>query len=457
MRNSSNFAAATLAVACLGTFVVTLDVTVVNVALPAMADDLGTGLSGLQWIVDSYTLAFAAVLLTGGALGDSLGARRVFVAGLAVFTAASAGCGLAPSTATLIAFRVVQGLGAALIAPCALALVRNAFREPDRRARAVAVWVAAGGAALAAGPVLGGLLVHVLSWRAIFLANVALGLVGIVVAGKRVLHAPRRQRRLDPAGQLTAVVAIGGLTFVLIEGSHLGWTHPAVTLVLTAAVLGVVAFVAAERRAVEPMLPPELTRDPAFVGAAAVGGLLNLAFYGQVFVFSLFFQQVLGLSALVTGLCFLPMMVLVAASNLAAPTLSHRFGAPRVIIGGELLLFAGLLLALTAAPGMSAWLVALTLLPVGMAAVCIPPLTSLLLESVPAPLAGVGSGAFAASRQAGGAIGVAVFGALLGPGSGFITGMQRSLIAASGAALLAAALTAWLVRQPHTASPHAEL
>jgi DHA2 family methylenomycin A resistance protein-like MFS transporter len=440
-------------VACLGTFVVTLDVTVVNVALPAMSDDLGTGVSGLQWIVDSYTLAFAAVLLTGGALGDGVGARRVFVAGLAVFTAASAGCGLAPSTAVLIGFRVAQGLGAALIVPCALALVRNAFHDPVRRGRAVAVWVAAGGAALAAGPVLGGLLVHVLNWRAIFLANVALGVAGILVAGARAVSAPRRPRRLDPAGQVTAVVTIGGLTFVLIEGSHLGWTHPAVIVVLAAAVLGAVAFVAAEKRAAEPMLPPALARDTAFAGAAAVGGLLNLAFYGQIFVFSLYFQQVLGKSALVTGLCFLPMTVVVAASNLAAPSLSRRFGAPAVIIGGELVLAAGLLLARTAGPGVPAWLVALTLVPVGLAAVSIPPLTSLLLESVPAPLAGVGSGAFAASRQAGGAIGVAVFGALLDSGGGFLAGMRHSLVVASGAALLAAVLTTWLVRTPDSVTP----
>jgi DHA2 family methylenomycin A resistance protein-like MFS transporter len=451
VRNGPHFAAATLAVACLGTFMVTLDVTVVNVALPAMAADLGADLPGLQWIVDSYTLAFAAVLLTGGALGDTVGARRVFVAGLGVFTAASAGCGLAPSTTALIAFRVGQGLGAALIVPCALALVHNAFPDPARRARAVAVWVAAGGAALAAGPVLGGLGVHLLNWRAIFLANVVLGVAGILVAGARVRSTPRRPRRLDPAGQATAVVAIGGLTFVLIEGPHLGWTHPAVTVVLVAAVLGAVAFVATERRAVEPMLPPALAANPAFAGAAAVGGLLNLAFYGQIFVFSLFFQQVLGKSALETGLCFLPMTVLVAASNLAAPTLSRRFGAPAVIIGGELILAAGLLLALTAGPDVPAWLVALTLLPVGLAAVSIPPLTSRLLESVPAALAGVGSGAFAASRQVGGAIGVAVFGALLGSGNGFLAGMRYSLVAASGAAVLAAVLTTWLVRAPATA------
>ena len=429
---------------------VSLDVTIVNVALPTLSRELDASLPQLQWIVDGYALTFAAVLLTGGALGDALGVRRVFSVGLVLFSAASAACGLAPSIGWLILARFVQGLGAALLVPCSLALLRNAYGDERGRARAVAVWAAAGGAAIAAGPVVGGVLIHALGWRSIFLINLLVGGAMLALTMARVVSVSPKRRRIDVAGQLIAVIAVAGVTFALIEGPRMGWTDRAVVTAIAAALLGLIAFALCERSVADPMLPPKLVRRPAFAGSAIVGGLLNLAFYGEVFVLSLFFQQARGESPLAAGLSFLPMTGLITLSNLVAPRLAQRIGSIRTIVIGELVLGGGMAAVIAIDAHSPWWAISLTLLPIGIGGgLSIPPLTHRLLESVPGTLAGVASGGFNASRQVGGAIGVALFGALLPThGSGFTAGMRITLALSVAAMLAAALLTKLLVGRP---------
>jgi MFS transporter, DHA2 family, methylenomycin A resistance protein len=446
--------AVTLTVASVAFLMVSLDATIVNVALPTLGRGLRASLPSLQWVVDGYTLVYAAVLITGGGLGDILDSRGVFMAGLAVFSAASLGCGLAPSTSILISARFVQGLGAALLVPTSLALLRNAFEEPEGRSRAVAVWTAAGGAAIAAGPVLGGVLISTVGWRSIFLINVVIGALALMLTARRVERVPANGGRIDVGGQVTATLAIGGLTFAIIEGPHMGWAAPSVAAALVAAVFGSAAFVVCERRVKAPMLPPALAREPIFRGAAAIGALFQFGFYGQVFVLSLFFQQARGESPLKTGLSFLPMTALVAVSDLLAPRLARRIGQLTTIVAGELVLAAGFIALIPARVRSPSWTIAVAMLPIGIGAgVIIVPLTDRLLTGAPAALAGVATGAFNASRQVGAAIGVAAFGAVLTGGHGFIDPARLTFVLAAAAALLAVPVTTTLRAQRESAAP----
>ncbi|HWC78762.1 MAG TPA: MFS transporter [Pseudonocardiaceae bacterium] len=421
---------ATLIAASIGFAMISLDVTIVNVALPTLSDRLHTGLSGLQWVVDGYTLVFACLLLTGGALGDRLGARRVFAAGLVLFLLASLACGLAPNAGVLIAARFAQGAGAAVQMPTSLALVGHVYPEAKERARAVAVWAAVGGATLAAGPVLGGLLLSVLDWRWLFLVNVGIGAIALAVTARATGPRPGPGRKPDLPGQLLSVLAIGALTYLLIEGPRQGFSSPVVLLAAVVAVLGAAGFVLVEHRRAEPMLPLSLFRRPTFSAASAVGFGLNFCFYGTLFLLTLYFQTVRGLSPLTAGLWFVPMTATVTAANLVGGSLAARFGARRPLVAGHLVFLVGalaLLVALTGAPDWALWL---AMVPLGTGAgLCVPPVTSALLEATEPAYTGVASGELNAARQLGGTVGVALFGALLT--AGFTAGLRNSLLVAA--------------------------
>jgi DHA2 family methylenomycin A resistance protein-like MFS transporter len=309
---------------------VIVDATIVNVALPSIGKELGGGVSALQGVVDAYTVAFAGLLLSAGSLGDRLGARRVFDPGLVLFTAASAACTVAPSVTILIGARVAQGIGAALLVPSSLALLRAAYEKPAERARAVGAWGAIAGVGAASGPVLGGVLVGLISWRAVFLVNVPLGILGLVLAAK---HLPKAGERtaggFDPPGQVIGVLALTLLTFGLIEGGDVGWTSPLALVPLLAFVPATAGLIAVERHASDPILPLSLFRSRTFSGASFVGLAINLGFYGQLFALSLYFQHVRGYSALVTGLAVLPEGVFVALSSILSGRVTSRTG-PRV-------------------------------------------------------------------------------------------------------------------------------
>ncbi|KOV69742.1 MFS transporter [Streptomyces sp. MMG1121] len=424
--------ALTLAAAMLGSALITLDATVVNVALPAIGSSLGGGMSGLQWVVDAYTLAFAALMLSTGAFSDRTGASRAYALGITVFTLASAACGLAPDLPVLIGARAVQGVGAAVVLPASLALVRQAYPDPVRRARAVATWAAGGSTALALGPVAGGALTTAWDWRGIFFVNLPLGVAALVL----LVRAPRSERRpapLDLPGQATAVLALTALTFAVIEGGTTG------IVAFVVAVAAGALFVRIESRRPHPVVPLALFRDRAVRVAVATGAACSVAFYGMIFLFSLFFQQVQGHSALYAGLLFLPMTGLIAVTNVVSGKLAGRYGPRLPLLLGQALGVAGLLALLFVDAGTPTVVVALLLVPMALGvALAIPTLTVVMLDAVPAERAGLAAGVLNSARQVSGGLGIAVFGALVA--GGFGTGLRSSLLVA--AALLAA--TFWL-------------
>ncbi|PWI45189.1 MFS transporter [Streptomyces sp. ICBB 8177] len=441
-----------LLVACLGFFVATLDVNVVNVALPRIAHDLGGGVAGAQWVVDGYTLPFAALLLSAGAVADRVGASRAFAVGLAAFTVLSAVCGCAPGPGTLIAARAAQGCGAALMLPASLALIRRTYADPAARARGVAWWVAASGVGVAAGPVAGGLLTQGPGWRWVFFLNVPLGVAGL--AGLRAV--PRSAPRavpLDPAGQAAAVVASAALVFAMIEGGAHGFGVPEVVVGLGVFAVAGGVFVAVEARGRHAVVPLGLFRTSAVAVCTVTGFALNLAFYGSVFVLGLFFQTQRGDSPMVSGLMFLPMTGLIALVNLLAGRLTARHGPRWPLVGGQLLLVAGLLAVTAVGPGTAtAWVLA-ALLPLGVgAAFCAPALTGAVLEAIAPDRAGLASGIVNSARQLGGAVGVALSGACTGAhalraGPGFVPGMRWFLVTAACLLVLTATAAATVIRE----------
>ncbi|HEX8865656.1 MAG TPA: MFS transporter, partial [Lentzea sp.] len=310
-----------LATAFLGIFLLNLDSMAMNVALPGIGRELGGSTAALQWIVDAYLLMFAALLLSAGALSDRVGASRAFGAGTAIFTFASAACGLAPGLAELIGARLLQGGAAAVMLPSSLALVRQAFPDAAQRARAIALWTVGGALAIACGPVAGGVLTGTLGWRAIFFVNLPVGLATLVVLA-RAPRSPRVPRPLDPLGQVTAVVALAALTFGVIGGSLVAFG---------VAVVAAVAFVVVESRVAAPMVPLGLFGSRTVSLSVLIGFVVNAAFYGLVFVLSLYFHDVLGLSPMAAGLVFLPMTAVIAVANLVSARLAARFG-PRLPI-----------------------------------------------------------------------------------------------------------------------------
>ncbi|MFF3905508.1 MFS transporter [Streptomyces sp. NPDC001848] len=429
----------TLTAALLGFAIITLDASVVNVALPAIGADMAAGLSGLQWVVDAYTLTFAALMLSTGAFADRAGASRAYGAGIAVFTLASAACGGAPNLAALIGARVAQGAAAAVVLPASLALVRQAYPDAARRARAVALWAAGGSVAVALGPVAGGALTTAWDWRGIFFINLPVGAVALLLL-VRSPHSRPRPAPLDVPGQLTAVVALGALTFAVIEGGTTG------LVALGVAVAAGAAFVRIETRQAHPVVPLALFRNRNVSVAVAVGAACSVAFYGVVFLFSLFFQQVQGRSALYAGLLFLPMSGLIAVTNIVSGKLAGRYGVRMPMLLGQLLAVAGLLLLLAVDASTPSAAVAVLLIPLAVGcALTVPPLTAAMMEAVPPDRAGLAAGVLNSARQVAGGLAIAVFGALVG--GGFEAGMRWAL-AVSAALFVATALATLRLRRP---------
>jgi EmrB/QacA subfamily drug resistance transporter len=417
---------------------ITLDAVAVNVALPSIRGELGGGITGLQWVVDGYTLTFAALLLSAGALSDRAGARRAFAAGLSVFLAASAVCGVAPSLAALVAARFVQGTAAAMMMPSSMTLIGQAYPDPARRARAVAVWAMGASVAAASGPVLGGVLTLV-SWRLIFFINLPAGAIALALLA-RARRCPHRNVPFDWAGQATAIVAMGGLTYGAIQAGAQGFAAPGVVSAFAAAAAALAAFLATQARGMHPMMPLGLFRSRNVSVAVAVGFAFMVGYYGLPFVMSLYLQQLRGLSPLATGVVFLPMMVIGAALTPFSARIAERLGARVLITGGLILMTAGLVIIGFAPPTAPTWALAAVMILVGLAGPFVmPAVTAVLLNSVPGHHSGVASGVFNTSRQVGGALAVAVFGALLANRAMFMHGVQVSLLLAAVVALAAAA------------------
>lgn len=436
---------AAMAAALLGIAVMTLDALIVNVALPAIGRDFGDGMTGLQWVVDGYTLMFAALLLSAGSVTDRVGARRAFGVGLAVFVTASAACGLAPNLGVLVAARLVQGSGAAMIAPASLALIREAFPDSARRARAISIWAAASSVGAAAGPVAGGLLSQV-SWRMIFFVNLPMGLVALLLL-TRTARSPRRPAPFDWTGQIAAVAAMGALAYGAIEAGAAGFGAPRVQAAFGLAVAAAAVFLAGQARGAHPMVPLTLLRSRAMSVAATVGFAINVGFYGMVFLLSLYLQESRGLSAPAAGLAFVPMTVLTAFISPTSPWFAAKFGARMPVVTGQLVMAAGLAILSLAPASTPTWALVALMVPVGAGgSLALPSVTALLLDRVPAERAGTAGGVLNASRQLGGALAVAAFGALVTHAAGFHDGLRVSLLLAALLVLLAT--TANLLLQP---------
>ncbi|WP_223916853.1 MFS transporter [Arthrobacter sp. NicSoilC12] len=416
---------ASLAAAMLGFFVVALDAQIVNVALPEIRNDLGGGLAGLQWIVTGYTLMFSALQLFAGTFSDRAGAGRAYGLGMILFTVASVACGFSPSLPVLIAGRILQGIGAAMITPSSLALIREAYQDAASRGRAIVYWGLGGSVAAAAGPVLGGVLTQI-DWRLIFFVNLPVGATALMVLS-RVAPSPRRPAPFDWLGQTTAVLALASLTYGIIEGAEGGYGSPEILTLFAVGAASAAAFVLAQARGRHPMVPLDLFRSRTVSTALAIAVVTMAAFYGVVFLQSLYFQQERGATALETGLLFLPMTGLVALLNPLAARLMARFGNVAMIAAGQLLMalgLAGLWLLPADAPAL---LVALVMVPVGVGgSFTVPPIIALVMDHVPAQNAGTASGVINTARQVGGSLGVAIYGALL-VGHDFMDGLRLGL------------------------------
>lgn len=430
----------TLAAMSLGYGVVQLDVTIVNTALNSIGTSLGGGVSELQWVVSTYTIAFAAFILTAGALGDRIGAKIVFMAGFAIFTVASLACALAPTAQLLIAARATQGFGAAILVPNSLALLNHAYADERERGRAVGVWAAGASLALTAGPLVGGGLISLVGWRSIFLVNLPVGLVGLWLTWRYTIESARSSRReIDLAGQVAAIAALGCLAGALIEGGSIGWNSPFVIAGFTSSAVLTVLFILQESRALQPMLPLSLFKRRLFALTSLVGLLVNVAFYGLIFVFSLYFQRLNGLSPFATGLAFVPMMGAVLPANLAAPRVSEGIGASATIAVGAATSGLACLTLLGIQHGTSYWATCAQLVVIGAGlGLLVPPLTSTLLGSVEKARSGIAAGVLNSTRQTGSVLGVALFGSLVGRRDAFVAGAHAALII-SACLLLAAA------------------
>ncbi|MDR3514450.1 MAG: MFS transporter [Azospirillaceae bacterium] len=431
-----------LAATSISYIVVILDTAIVNVGLDRISTALATDIAGLQWVVNAYTLAFASLLLAGGTLGDRGGARNVYLIGLAVFTLASGLCGLASSLAILTAARTVQGIGAALLVPCALTLLNHAYPDAGERAGAIGVWAGCGGAALAAGPLAGGVLIDLLGWRSIFLVNVPIGLIGLAMTW-HIGHdeKPVPARHFDLSGQLAAILALGTLVAVLIEGPALGWEKPVILAGMAVCAAAWILFLTIEVRRSQPMLPLSFFKNRIFSGAAIVALATTLTFFGLIFVLSLYFQQVRGYSPLRTGLAFLPLTAVVTAGNMISGRWTKARGPRWPVLAGLCCSLVGFLGMLPSGPASPYWLVGLPLLAIGLGGGLITPAaTAALLATVEKGRVGMAAGVLNSARQTGAALGVAVFGALVAALHPFDLGMRSALGIAAG---ISAAVLVW--------------
>ncbi len=404
----------TLGAMCFALFMLMLDNTVVNVALPSIERDLGASLSSLEWVVNGYTLAFAVFLATGGRLGDIFGRRLTFLIGVVLFSISSATAGFAPDSAWLVGSRVVQGIGGALMMPATLSIVTNAF-PPAERGKAIGTWAGVSALALAIGPVLGGFLTEAVSWRAIFFINLPVG-IGAVLASLFAVRESRDHtvgREVDYAGVATLTVALTALVLALIEGNPWGWTSTSILVLFAGSVAALAAFVLVELRVRAPMVEFPLFGSRNFVGANLVALVVTFAMLAQFFFIALYMQNMLGYSPLQAGLRFLPATLMIVTIAPLAGRLTDRIG-PRIPIATGLAITSGALFWLTGIDPSTSYadlLPSFLMMGFGMALV-MSPMSTASMNAVADAKAGIASGILSMNRMIGGTLGVAVIGAV---------------------------------------------
>jgi drug resistance transporter, EmrB/QacA subfamily len=427
----------------LGYFMVLLDTTVVSIALPAIHDDLGGGIAGLQWVVNAYTIVFAGLLMSMGALADKLGAKRVFSAGLILFLAASALSAFAPSLGELIGLRALLGVGGAMLMPASLSILAHAHTDPAERARVIGIWAATTGTAMAAGPVAGGLLVDAFGWRSIFLINVPLAILSLILILPLVSETPRKPGQgFDWPGQLTAIAAIAALSFALMEGETYGWGSPVILSAFVLALVLAVLFLIAEGKGSAPLFPLHLFRNRTVSSGLAAGMAINIGLSGVLFVMPLYYQQVRGMSAHSAGLALLPLTIPLVVNPIFTGKLAGKIGPRLPMTFGYALTAIAALIPLPANADTSQVITWAGLLLFGCGVTfTIPPLMAAVVSAAPRELTGTASGALNSSRQLGATLGVAVVGSILAGSGAFLDGMHRSMIVLSVVLLFGALIS----------------
>ncbi|MFD9629628.1 MFS transporter [Streptomyces violascens] len=407
-----------LAICCMSLLIVSLDNTVLNVALPSLQKDFHAGVSGLQWTIDAYTLVLASLLMLAGSTADRIGRRKVFKAGLVVFTIGSALCSLAPNLEFLVAFRMVQAVGGSMLNPVAMSIITNTFTDPRERARAIGVWGGVVGISMAAGPILGGVLVESVGWRSIFWLNLPVGLLALFLTWRYIpeSRAPR-PRRPDPVGQLLVVALLGSLTYAIIEVPSAGWDSPQILAFVAIAVAALAALLVYEPRRAEPLIDLRFFRSAPFSGATVIAVSAFAALGGFLFLNTLYLQNARGLSALDAGLYMLPMAAL---TFVCAPLSGRLVGSrgPRLslLVAGVAMAASGLLFAVFDAERTTALLfTGYVLFGLGFGMVNAP-ITNTAVSGMPRSQAGVAAAVASTSRQIGQTLGVAVIGAVLAGG-----------------------------------------
>src|SRR6478752_7474316 len=444
---------------CFALFMIMLDNTVVNVALPSIQKDLDASISGLEWTVSGYTLSFAVLLATGGRLGDIFGRRRMFILGVVIFAVSSATAGLAQNPTDLVVSRVVQGVGAALMMPATLSIVTHAF-PPHERGKAMGTWAGVSGLALAVGPVVGGLLTEHVSWRAIFYLNIPVA-IGAVAAALFAVRESRDQtvgREVDFAGVGVLTVSLTALILALVEGNAWGWGSTEIVALLAGAAIGLAAFVAIELRVKVPMVEFRFFSDRNFLGAVVVALIISFAMLGVFFFLALYMQDILHYSPLEAGIRFLPSTLMIVGVAPVAGRLADRFGPRWLIVGGLLLLTASLysFTGIAVDSGYLDLLPGFMLLGIGIA-LTMSPMTSAAMNAVSVEKAGIASGVLSMFRMLGGSLGVAVTGAIFQGAVGtanfatagpqdFVDGLSQAMMVSAVVALAGAVFAAVTIR-----------
>ncbi|MEU8839675.1 MFS transporter [Streptomyces roseus] len=432
-----------LAICCMSLLIVSLDVTVLNVALPSMRRELDASVAGMQWTIDAYTLVLASLLMLAGSTADRIGRRRVFSVGLLFFTAGSLLCSLAPTLEWLIAFRMVQAVGGSMLNPVAMSIITNTFTDPRERARAIGAWGAVVGISMAVGPLIGGLLVESVGWRSIFWINLPIGLLALALTLRYVPESrAARPRRPDPVGQVLVMALLGSVTYGIIEAPSAGWNAPVILGCAALAVASLVGLLVYEPRRAEPLIDPRFFRSAPFSGATLIAIGAFAALSGFLFLNTLYLQEVRGLSALDAGLYMLPMALMTfLCAPLSGRLVGNRGPRPSLLIAGTAMAASGVLFAaFSAETSTPLMFTAYVLFGLGFGMVNAP-ITNTAVSGMPRAQAGVAAAVASTSRQTGGTLGVAVIGAVLAAGTaggaGFVEATRPAWWIITGCGLLA--------------------
>jgi EmrB/QacA subfamily drug resistance transporter len=414
-RRASSHPNLILGICCLSLLMVAMDATIVNVALPSIRRDLSAAVSGLQWVIDAYTMVVASLLMLAGSMADRFGRRRVFQVGMTLFMLGSLLCSLAPTIEALVAFRIVQALGATMLNPVAMSIIANTFTEPKARARAIGVWGAVAGVAMALGPVIGGALTQSIGWRSIFWVNLPIGAAAMLLAARYIPESKApRARRVDPVGQLLVLTMLATLTYAVIEGPHDGWGSITIVGLFSASVLSLIALLIYEPRRREPLIDVRFFRSAPFSSATLIAVCSFSAFSGFLFLNALYLQEVRGLSAFHTGLCTLPLALATIVCSPLSGRLVGTYGTrPSLLASGAATVISALMMTqLTATTPLPFLLLAYVIFGIGFGMVNAP-ITNTAVSGMPKAQAGLAAAVASTSRQIGASLGVALAGTIL--------------------------------------------